>query len=93
MYAVTVNFTIKPGRMPEFLPLMTQNAQTSLSDEPGCHVFDICHEGNQVFLYELYSDRAAFDAHLAAPHFKSFDAAVAEMVGDKSVTCYSGVIR
>jgi (4S)-4-hydroxy-5-phosphonooxypentane-2,3-dione isomerase len=34
---------------------------------------------------EVYDDRAAFDAHLAAAHFKRFDAAVAPMVASKAV--------
>jgi quinol monooxygenase YgiN len=38
-----------------------------------------------VFLYEVYDDRAAFDAHLATAHFKRFDAAVAPMVASKAV--------
>jgi quinol monooxygenase YgiN len=38
-----------------------------------------------VFLYEIYDDRAAFDAHLAAAHFKRFDAAVGSMVASKAV--------
>jgi autoinducer 2-degrading protein len=38
-----------------------------------------------VFLYEVYDDRAAFDAHLSAPHFKSFDAATAGMIRSKKV--------
>ena len=38
-----------------------------------------------VFTYEVYNDRAAFDAHLSAPHFKSFDAATAGMIRSKKL--------
>ena len=38
-----------------------------------------------MFLYEVYDDRAAFDAHLSTPHFKSFDAATAGMIRSKKV--------
>ncbi|MEM7522936.1 MAG: antibiotic biosynthesis monooxygenase [Pseudomonadota bacterium] len=38
-----------------------------------------------MFLYEVYDDAAAFDAHLASDHFKDFDAAVAPMVAAKTV--------
>ena len=34
MYAVTVLFKLKEGRQAEFLPLMIDNAQRSLRDEP-----------------------------------------------------------
>ncbi len=93
MYAVTVTFHIRPARMEEFLALMTTNARTSRENEPGCLQFDICRSDNRVFLYELYDDRAAFDAHLASTHFKAFDAAVAEMIEDKQVAVFDEVIR
>ena len=38
-----------------------------------------------MFLYEVYDDRKAFDAHLATLHFKQFDPAVAPMVASKAV--------
>ncbi|MFD0981991.1 putative quinol monooxygenase [Tropicimonas aquimaris] len=94
MYAVTVTFTIAPERMEGFMPLMEQNARLSLELESGCRQFDVCTDPDHpdtVFLYELYDDRTAFDAHLQATHFKEFDAAVAPMIAGKSVRCFSRV--
>lgn len=94
MYAVTVTFTIAPDRMQDFLPLMLANAETSLADEPGCRQFDVCTDPDlpdQLFLYEIYDDRAAFDAHLQSDHFRSFDAQVAGMIADKAVRCWAEV--
>jgi (4S)-4-hydroxy-5-phosphonooxypentane-2,3-dione isomerase len=88
MYVVTVDFRIKPERVADFMPLMLENARASRETEPGCRVFDVCidpKEKSSVFLYEVYDDRAAFDAHLASAHFKRFDAAVAPMVASKAV--------
>jgi (4S)-4-hydroxy-5-phosphonooxypentane-2,3-dione isomerase len=88
MYVVVVDFRIKPERLEEFMPLMLENARLSRDTEPGCRQFDVCVDpANRtgVFLYELYNDRAAFDAHLATAHFKRFDAAVADMVASKAV--------
>lgn len=88
MYVIVVDFTIRPERLAEFMPLMLENARASRETEPGCRVFDVCvdpKEKSSVFLYEVYDDRAAFDAHLAAAHFKRFDAAVAPMVASKAV--------
>jgi quinol monooxygenase YgiN len=45
-----------------------------------------------VFLYELYDDRAAFDAHLATAHFKKFDPAVAPMLAAKAVRTLERVL-
>ena len=95
MYAVTVTFTLKPGQRAQFLPLMRDNAATSLRAEDGCHRFDVCTDPDhpdRVFLYELYADAAAFQAHLATGHFKTFDAATSGMIADKQVACYSEVM-
>jgi quinol monooxygenase YgiN len=61
--------------MPQFMPLMLDNAEKSRALEPGCDRFDVlapAKGGNRVFLYEIYRDRAAFDAHLKTPHFLEF---------------------
>lgn len=94
MIAVCVTFDIEPGRMDAFLPLMQAQAANSLTSEAGCRQFDVCTGGEvagRVFLYELYEDRAAFDVHLATDHFKTFDAAVKEMIASKQVTVYDTV--
>jgi len=88
MYVVTVEFTIDPARWDDFLPLMLENAERSRTDEPGCRQFDVCTDASRpglVFLYELYDDAAAFDAHLAAPHFLSFAAATEAMVKERVI--------
>ena len=94
MYGVCVTFQLKPDNQDAFMPLMQANARTSLTKEPGCLQFDVLScpdKPDQVFLYELYTDRAALDAHLAADHFKSFDAATAPTIADKHVQLWSRV--
>ena len=61
-------------------------------DKPGCHLIEVCQDPeaqHQIFLYELYDDRAAFEAHLASPHFKSFDAATSDMLVAKTVRAFT----
>lgn len=91
-FALTVTFTLHAGRLAEFLPLMQANARQSLQDEPGCRVFDVAlpldGPPDTVFLWEIYADRPAFDAHLASPHFRAFDAATTALVKAKTVTFY-----
>jgi len=93
MYVVCVTFTIHPGQMQDFLPLMVENARTLRAEEAGCQQFDVCVAGEQIFLYEIYDDRAAFDLHLASAHFQRFDASVADMVAAKQVALFDEVIR
>jgi autoinducer 2-degrading protein len=88
-YTILVEFDLKPGTRAAFMPLMLDNARRSLADEPGCLVFDVLSRADdeeRVVLYEIYRDRAAFDQHLKAPHFLSFDAVVGTHVAAKRVT-------
>ena len=80
-YVIIVEFTIKPGEMPRFMPLMLENAERSLRDEPGCRRFDVLTgEAGRVVLYEIYDDEAAFQAHLETPHFHEFRAGIEGLV-------------
>jgi len=94
VYVVTVEFTIDPPRFDQFLPLMLDNARRSREDEPGCRQFDVCVDDAQpgvVHLYELYDDRAAFDAHLASTHFRSFAAATQAMITGRAMRTWRRV--
>lgn len=94
MFVVTVLFQIRPGHEAAFLPHMTANAAQSLAAEPGCLQFDVCTNPAapaEIFLYEVYTTAAAFQDHLARPHFLAFDAAVSDMVLSKTVKTFSEV--
>jgi autoinducer 2-degrading protein len=87
-YVITVDFQLHPGTLAQFLPLMLDNAEKSRTLEPGCHRFDVlvpASEGDRVFLYEIYQDEAAFQAHLKTGHFSEFDAASRPYVKDKRI--------
>ncbi len=91
MYVIAVDFAIHEEHLADFMPLILENARVSLDTESGCQRFDVCQDPLQpdhVFLYELYDDRAAFDAHLAAAHFKAFDITAKAMVARKTVHAY-----
>ncbi|WP_428649125.1 putative quinol monooxygenase [Roseibium sp.] len=94
MFAVTVLFRIREGQMQAFMPLMIDNAQTSLKEEPGCSRFDVCTDParpGEVFLYEIYDTGDAFKTHLETTHFKTFDTQVAGMIAEKTVQTYAQV--
>ena len=89
MFAVIVELKIKPGQSDAFMPLMRANAAASLREEPGCRQFDVCLDedaASRVWLYEVYDDAAAFQAHLKTAHFKEFDESTTEMISDKRVS-------
>jgi len=87
MYLVAVTFDIHAEQAGAFATRVARQATDSLT-EPGCHRFDVWAEpGNpaRIFLFEIYTDRAAFDAHLASAHFKAFDAEVTDWIANKTV--------
>jgi (4S)-4-hydroxy-5-phosphonooxypentane-2,3-dione isomerase len=87
-YVITVEFVVQREHVARFAELLFDNARTSLSAEAGCRVFDVCtwaQDDTRFFLYEVYDDAAAFEQHLASPHFKAFDAEVRPWVATKAV--------
>lgn len=76
-FVVVAEFEVKSESLSDFLALARDDAQHSLADEPGCRQFDIVRLDEtppQVMFYEVYDDRAAFDAHLQTPHLERFRA-------------------
>lgn len=72
MFALFGTINIKPGFREAFLESMLDDARGSMTDEPGCFRFDVLVDDknpNTIYLYEVYRDQAAFDAHCQAPHF------------------------
>ena len=91
MYAVLVEFTLYPEHADAFRRRVRQQAQDSLREEPECHGFDVCVDPQRdhfVLLYEIYTDRKAFDAHLESAHFHDFEDAVRDWVSDRKVATY-----
>ncbi len=94
MYVVTVEFIVRPEHAAAFRSEVAANARRSCDAEPGCRQFDVCavpDDPATIFLYEVYADRAAFEAHLATSHFRSFDARVGSWVVRKTVRTFERI--
>ncbi|MEM9104842.1 MAG: putative quinol monooxygenase [Pseudomonadota bacterium] len=94
MFAVTVTFSVKPGQRDAFMQAILANAAASRETESGCHQFDVCTDADrpdEVFLYELYEDSAAFDAHLQTGHFATFAELEDDLIVDKTIKTYRTV--
>lgn len=88
MLAITVRFNVKPGHEEDFFERVKNQARDSLDHETACKQFDVCRSPQDlraIFLYEIYSDAAAFAAHLETPHFLAFDADTRAWVRDKII--------
>jgi quinol monooxygenase YgiN len=74
-FGLVVRFTVKAGREADFDSLTAETVAEVRRAEPDTLLY-LCHQvvgrpGVRVF-YELYRDRAAFDAHEAQPHVRRF---------------------
>ena len=88
MLALVVEFRIKPTRIEDFDAAIAENARLSRETEPGCRQFDVCRDGAEpglFYLYELYDDEAAIQAHLASAHYQRMNAETVDWVASKSV--------
>jgi len=88
MLTVIVEFRILPAHVQAFHQAIVDNARLSLETEVGCRQFDVCRDPSDpalFFLYELYDDEAAFQAHLQSPHFLQMTSATASWVDAKVV--------
>jgi len=88
MFAVTVLLEVDDRHLVEFMDAIQKQARTSLEREKECRRFDICvdpSDRRRVFLYEIYTGKAAFDAHLKTDHFLEFDRRVKGWLVSKKV--------
>ena len=75
MYVIIAPRQVKEGHKAAFIEAIIEDAKGSVNDEPGCLRFDVIQdagEPNRIWLYEVYNDEAAFQAHTEAPHFIKF---------------------
>jgi quinol monooxygenase YgiN len=89
LFAIVVDFYLKQGARSEFRRLIDENAEASVRTEQGYLQFDVLEpegEGDRVMLYEIYTDKAAFDAHLRTEHFQTFAGASEALCLQKKVT-------
>jgi autoinducer 2-degrading protein len=87
MYALVVSIRLKPAGRERFLAAIEDDALCSERDEPGCLRFNVLQDEsdpNRIYLYEVYRDQAALDAHRKTPHYARFAAIAAETVEGKN---------
>ena len=70
-----VTITLKPGTRDKFVEIAAAHRGRVLDREPGCHHFDVLVQDdakNQVCLYEVYEDQAAFDLHVGTDYMAAY---------------------
>ena len=99
-YGLVVRFELRTGHEQAFDDLVSSTVERIAADETDTLMYVICAEVGspsvRVF-YELYHDRAAFDAHEETPHARRFLAERAQhLLSDPQVwkvSPVSGVVR
>jgi (4S)-4-hydroxy-5-phosphonooxypentane-2,3-dione isomerase len=68
--AIIGTIEVTPGWINDLLPVMMAHRARCLKEEPGTINFEVLRpndDDTKLLLYEVYEDRAAFDAHFNGP--------------------------
>ena len=91
MYVVCVDVFVKAGHEQDFIAATEQNHRGSLQ-ESGALRFDVLQgleDPTRFFLYEVYRDAAALDAHKQTEHYQTWrDTVAAWMARPRQGTKY-----
>jgi (4S)-4-hydroxy-5-phosphonooxypentane-2,3-dione isomerase len=86
LYINAVDIDVAPGQIDNYLAALKENGAAAVKQEPGCHEFNITvsqKDPNHVFIFEVYDNAAALDAHRQTDHFKKYAAITKEMVAKR----------
>jgi (4S)-4-hydroxy-5-phosphonooxypentane-2,3-dione isomerase len=92
-YINAVDIDVVPGQIDAYLAALKENGAASVH-EPGCHEFNITvspKDPNHVFIFEVYGNAAAFEAHRATDHFKKYAATTKDMVAKRDARALQSV--
>jgi (4S)-4-hydroxy-5-phosphonooxypentane-2,3-dione isomerase len=93
LYINAVDLDINPADTDKFLAALKTNGAAAVK-EPGCREFNITvsqKDPNHVFIFEVYDNAAALEAHRATDHFKAYAATTKDMVAKRDVRALSSV--
>ncbi len=94
MIVLVVNYRVKPGTE-ELAKRFIRQMQQNTRKEPGCRLY-VGHQSLEdpclFCFYEQYDDRAALDAHRAAPYFAEYVSnGLATLAESRQATLYEPV--
>ena len=85
LYINAVDIDVVPGYIDAYLAALKENGAAAVHG-PGCREFNITvsqKDPNHVFIFEVYDDAAALEAHRATDHFKKYAATTKDMVAKR----------
>ena len=82
-YVRIAELEIDPQQLSAYKTILATEQEASVRGEPGVimlHSVAIADHPNQIRLLEVYASRAAYEAHVKAPHFLRYKTLTATMV-------------
>ncbi|MFX0576329.1 putative quinol monooxygenase [Nocardia nepalensis] len=92
VFSRITSLKLRPGSRGEFLAAVNRSASASVREEPGCLRFDVCADRvdpHRFFLYQVYIDEEAAEAHRFTEHFLAWRCAVERYVEPGTQVHYS----
>src|SRR5437660_1189465 len=80
-YVQLVDYEIAPADRQKFIEALKENGVATIK-ETGCRQFDVSQSAsnpNEIFIYEIYENEAAVQAHRASDHFKKYLATIKDV--------------
>jgi quinol monooxygenase YgiN len=74
---------IDPAQLDSYKLALKEEIETSIRVEPGVltlYAVTLKQHPEQIRLFEVYKDAAAYDSHLQSPHFKAYKRRTQQMV-------------
>jgi (4S)-4-hydroxy-5-phosphonooxypentane-2,3-dione isomerase len=95
LYINAVDIDVVPGQLENYLAAIKEVGAAAIKTEPGCSEFDVTvsqKDPNHLFIFEVYNNAVAFEAHLKSDHYKKYAAAAKDIVAKREVHPLSSVV-
>jgi len=83
-----VAIDVKPGKFDDFVSKLSQHISV-IRTEPGCEFIEIYRDTQKndvVNVWEIWSDRPSWDAHMVNENSRKWQAVAAELVFGETIT-------
>ena len=88
MLVLMVNIKVKPARRADFIAAVREDGEGTTANEEGNLQFSAVQHSedpDRFFLFEVYRDEAALEAHRQMPHFLKYREATADLLAEETV--------
>ena len=86
---------IDPERMAEYRAAVTEEIDTSMKTEPGVraiYAMALASDPGALRFFEIYADEAAYQSHIASPHFRKYVEATKDLITARRLTLTNPIV-